>query len=257
MGTHGIGEMNENGEMFADLCPFNRLIIGGSVFPHRRIHKATLVSPDHRTENQIDHICISQKFRRSMQDVRVHRGADAASDHHLVLTKLNLKLKSRVEKRKNRTRYNVEFLKDKERMETFRITLSNKYETLQDLLDEENMEVNPHWECLKKTWTSTCEEVLGKKKKQHKDWISVETINKLQVRQDKKAVLNNSRTRSTKAAAHEQYTVANRAVKKSVKTDKVNFIDSLAKEAEDAAARGNMKQLYDTTRKLAGKCKQA
>ena len=85
-----------------------------------------------------------------MQDVRVHRGADAASDHHLVLTKLKLKLKSRVvDKRKNRTRYNVEFLKDKERMETFRLKLSNKYETLQDPLDEENMEVNPHWECLK------------------------------------------------------------------------------------------------------------
>ena len=143
MGTHGIGEMNENGEMFADLCSFNRLIIGGSVFPHRRIHKATWVSPDHRTENQIDHICISHKFRRSMQDVRVHRGADAASDHHLVVTKLKLKLKSRVEKRKNRTRYNVEFLKDKEKKETFRLTLSNKYETLQELLDEENMEVNP------------------------------------------------------------------------------------------------------------------
>ena len=114
------------------------------------------------------------------------------------------------------------------------------------------MEVNPHWECLKKTWTSTCEEVLGKKKRQHKDWISLETINKLQARKEKKSVLNNSRTRSTKSAAHEQYTVANRAVKKSVKTDKVNFIDSLAKEAE-----GNMKQLYDTTRKLAGKFKQA
>ena len=138
-----------------------------------------------------------------MQDVRVHRGADAASDHRLVLTKPKLKLKSRVEKRKNRTIYNVEFLKDKEKMETFRLTLSNKYETLQDLLDEENMEVNPHWECLKNTWTSTCEEVLRKKKRQHKDWISVETINKLQVRKEKKAVLNNSRTRSTKAAAHE------------------------------------------------------
>ena len=119
------------------------------------------------------------------------------------------------------------------------------------------MEVNPHWECLKKTCTSTCEEVLGKKKRQHKDWISVETINTLPVRKEKKAVLNNSRTRSTNAAAHEQYTVANRAVKKSVKTGKVNFIDSLAKEAEDAAARGNIKQLYDTTRKLAGKFKQA
>ena len=72
MGTHGIGEMNENGGMFADICSFNRLIIGGSVFPHRRIHKATGVSPDHRPENKIDHICISQEFRSSMQDVRVH-----------------------------------------------------------------------------------------------------------------------------------------------------------------------------------------
>ena len=86
-----------------------------------------------------------------MQEVDVHRGADAASaDHHLVPTKLKLYLKSRVETRKNRTRYNVEFLKDKEIMGTFRLTLSNKYETLQDLLDEGNMEVNPHWECLKK-----------------------------------------------------------------------------------------------------------
>ena len=99
--------------------------------------------------------------------------------------------------------------------------------------------------------------MLGKKKRQHKDWITVETINKLQVRKEKKAALNNSKTRSTKVAAHEQYTVANRAVKKSVKTAKVNFIDSLAPEAEDAAARGNMKQLYDTTRKLAGNFKQA
>ena len=90
-----------------------------------------------------------------------------------------------------------------------------------------------------------------------KDWISVETINELQVRKEKKAVPNNSRNRSTKVAAHEQYTVANSAVKKSVKTDKVKFIDSLAKEADDAAARGNMKQLYDTTRKLAGKFKHA
>ena len=61
-----------------------------------------------------------------MQDVRAHKGADAASDHHLVLAKLKLKLKSRVEKRKNRTIYNVEFLKDKERMETFRLTPKNK-----------------------------------------------------------------------------------------------------------------------------------
>lgn len=55
MGTHGLGQMNENGERFADLCSLNQLVIGGSIFPH----KATWRSPDHVTSNQIDHICIS------------------------------------------------------------------------------------------------------------------------------------------------------------------------------------------------------
>ena len=59
MGTHGLGQMNENGERFADLCALNQLVIGGSIFPHKRIHKATWISPNHVTENQIDHICIS------------------------------------------------------------------------------------------------------------------------------------------------------------------------------------------------------
>ena len=76
MGIHGLGEISENGEKFMDICALNKLVIGGSIFPHKRIHKATWVSPDHTTENQIDHICISKKFRRSLQDVRVKRGAD-------------------------------------------------------------------------------------------------------------------------------------------------------------------------------------
>lgn len=35
MGTHGLGQMNENGERFADLCALNQLVIGGSIFPHK------------------------------------------------------------------------------------------------------------------------------------------------------------------------------------------------------------------------------
>ena len=54
MGTHGLGQMNENGERFADQCALNQLVIGGSIFPHKRIHKATGISPNHVTENQID-----------------------------------------------------------------------------------------------------------------------------------------------------------------------------------------------------------
>ena len=93
MWTNGLGHMNESDERFADLCALNQVVIGGSIFPHKRIHKATWRSPDHRTENQIDHICISRKIRRSLRDVRVLRGADVSSDHHLVVTVMRLLLK--------------------------------------------------------------------------------------------------------------------------------------------------------------------
>ena len=93
MGKHRVGQMNENGERFANICSFNRLVIGGTIFPHKKIHKATWVSPDQRTENQIDHCCISRKFRRSLEDVRVLRGADIGSDHHLLLAVMKLRLK--------------------------------------------------------------------------------------------------------------------------------------------------------------------
>ena len=61
MGTQGLGEMNENGAKYADFCATNRHVIGGSIFQHRRIHKATWRSPDATTENQIDHVCINKR----------------------------------------------------------------------------------------------------------------------------------------------------------------------------------------------------
>ena len=93
IGTQGLEQMNENGERFAEMCALNQLVIGCSIFPHKRIHKATWRSPDHETENQIDHICIKQRFGRSCKDVRVMTGADVASDHHLVVTQIRLRLK--------------------------------------------------------------------------------------------------------------------------------------------------------------------
>lgn len=92
MGNQGIGSMNENDERFADVCADYNLVIGGTVFPHKPIHKATWISPDRITENQIDHICVTRKFRRSLPDVRVKRGADDGSDHHLLAAKIKLKL---------------------------------------------------------------------------------------------------------------------------------------------------------------------
>lgn len=70
MGRYAVGRMSSNGELFTELCAKYNIVIGGSLFPHKCIHKITWVSPDHVTENQIDHLAISRKWRGSLQDVR-------------------------------------------------------------------------------------------------------------------------------------------------------------------------------------------
>ena len=80
------------------------------------------------------------------------------------------------------------------------LTLSNNYERLHDLLDEEKMEVNPHWGFLKEDMNQHMSrsrhigeenqsiKSIKNQMRQHKDCICVETINKLQLRKEKKAV---------------------------------------------------------------------
>lgn len=79
---------NENGERLTDLCDVNNLIIGGTVFEHRMIHKETWISLDGRTNNLIDHVLVSSsKWRHySFEDVVVRRAADVGSYHHLLYT---------------------------------------------------------------------------------------------------------------------------------------------------------------------------
>ena len=72
------------GKSFTEFCGNNNLVVGGILFPHKDIHKLTWVSPGGRDENQIDHIAINGKWKKSLQDVRARQGADIRSDHHLV-----------------------------------------------------------------------------------------------------------------------------------------------------------------------------
>ena len=90
-----------------------------------------------------------------MLDVRVKRGADAASDHHLVVSKLQLKLKKCEVAISARTKFNVQLLQDKVFADAFQITLSNRYQLLKDMHEEEddisdNME--SYWNNIKQIW---------------------------------------------------------------------------------------------------------
>ena len=111
MGRHGSGIIHENGERLLEFCTTNNLVIGGTLFPHREIHKITWCSPNCRDRNQIHHMMINGKWRSSLRDVKVRRVPDIGSDHHLVTACLKLKLKSAGRPAKGRSHFDVAQLK--------------------------------------------------------------------------------------------------------------------------------------------------
>ncbi|XP_078603943.1 uncharacterized protein LOC144877771 [Branchiostoma floridae x Branchiostoma japonicum] len=261
MGKHGVGTMNHNGELFVDFCSVNDMVIGGTLFPHKESHKVTWRSPDGSWENQIDHIAISRRWRGTLQDCRIKRSADVGSDHHLLLATCRIRLAACRKKIQKSTKYNVERLKNPETKQEFILTLANRFDALRYNSDEEDDnegedEIETEWSIIKEAYTSTCEEVLGKVKRERKEWMSDDTWEKVEERRKLKANIDNCRTRNQKANAMKQYNSADRKVKKSCRRDKRKWFSDKAAEAEEAASKQDMRTLYKITKTLSGKRRQ-
>ena len=134
MGLYGLGlrndKENDNGDRLVSFCTENKLVIGGTIFKHKKIHTATWKSPDQRTFNQIDHICISRRFKGSLLDVRVQRGPDVNSDHYLLTSKVRLRFKKQDTICNPRKKYNITTLQNSEKLLEFKLDLQNRFEVL-------------------------------------------------------------------------------------------------------------------------------
>ena len=64
-----VGIKNENGMRLAEMCALNNLIICGTLFKHLDIHKLTWKSPNGKDKNQIDHVMVNGRYKKSVCDV--------------------------------------------------------------------------------------------------------------------------------------------------------------------------------------------
>ena len=113
------------------------------------------------------------------------RVADVSSDHHLLVTTVRLRLKRFTIANGTRTKYNVGLLRNKDIQAAFQISLSNRFQSLQELIEDDETDIETRWEHCKKLWHDTCEEVLGKEKTQYKEHISADTTHKLETRRER------------------------------------------------------------------------
>ncbi|XP_058448607.1 craniofacial development protein 2-like [Malaya genurostris] len=233
MGRHGPREMNENGELFAEFCGNNDMVIGGSLFPHRP------VSRDGFTESQIDHICISRKWKRSLLDVRNKFSADIASDHHLILGEIRLRV-ARIRRQEERVgrRFNTRRLDDTTVKMSFTVKLQTRTADIPEGGNVENQ-----WTAIKNAFIVTSKNNLGELRTQRKQWITDETWTKIEERSGAKAAIQRSKTRGAIYSARQRHSALEKEVKRSCRRDKRAWADSLADKGEKAAATGDIRLL--------------
>ena len=74
------------------------------------------------------------------------RGADVSSDHHLLMTTVKLHPKRFTTANSTRTKYNVGLLRDKDTQAAFQISLSNRFQPLQELIEDNETDIETQWE---------------------------------------------------------------------------------------------------------------
>ncbi|XP_055997865.1 craniofacial development protein 2-like [Ostrea edulis] len=247
MGQQGIGECNNNGERLCTFCQENDLVIGGTIFMHKDIHKTTWNSPDGHTKNQIDHIIINKRWRSSLLDVVAKQGADVGSDHSLVLAKIKLKLRKSRKKDQRPPPINIQKLKDTKTLRSFQLKIQNKFSTLMEHPDEIDMET------FNKVLIENSQQILGPKRKKKEEWISDKTWKIVEERKEKKSKILSTKSKRQKDQLQAEYRAIDREVKRSARADRKAYTEKLAYEAEQAASKQDMQTLYRITKTLAGK----
>ncbi|KAK2722330.1 hypothetical protein QYM36_002760 [Artemia franciscana] len=111
------------------MCVDRGLIVDGSLFPHREVHKYTCTSPDGVTRSKIDSLLI-RKRHRCFKDVHSNRGAELFFDHQLVIARFKLKLKTIVKCKRTLRTFDLQKIKDKDIRQNYCLFLTNKFPSL-------------------------------------------------------------------------------------------------------------------------------
>ncbi|XP_062570395.1 uncharacterized protein LOC134232444 [Saccostrea cucullata] len=251
MGKQGLGECNSNGERLCTFCQENNLIIGGTIFMHKDIHKTTWNSPDGHTKNQIDHVIINKRWRSSLLDVVAKQGADMGSDHSLVLAKVKLKLRKSRKKDQRPPPINIQKLKDPKVMKSFQLKVQNKFEALMEHPDEIDIET------FNEILLENAQQILGPRKRKKEEWISENTWKIVEQRKEKKKKILSTKSKRQKDQLQAEYRTIDKEVKKNARADRKAYTEKLANEAEQAASKQDIQTLYRITKALAGKFQTA
>ena len=138
------------------------MVIANTLFKQRQLY--TWTSPDRNTRNQIDYLCIQERWQTYVVNTKTLRRADCGSDHELLIMSMGLKIR-KTKAAEHHIRYDMTHIPDQ-----FNVSIKNRFAELIPIVGE--MIPNELWENIKITTAKVAKEKLLRKRFRKKQWIS-------------------------------------------------------------------------------------
>lgn len=237
IGKHSLHlHSNENGEHLINFAASHDMVIGGTLFPHKNIHKATWKHPNGRTNNQIDHVLISARHKSNLLDVRTYKGANVDSDHFLVASRLRFKISNAGKtKRSKITKFNTSKLQVPETKMEFQTTLNR-------IAQCDTHDINSQWTACKKLLTTAALETLGKEtpiRRNH--WFDSDCA---EVTKKKNELYQNTLQQGCTRQSMDTYRETRKREKKLHRKKKREYLQKEIKEAEALRLKNESRLFY-------------
>ena len=250
MGSNGLGSaVTDNGTRLIDLATSLDLLIGGTLFEHKDIHKYTWTHPNLSSRAQIDHILVSRKYRNWIQDVRTFRGADIATDHELLIANLRLAMRKLTQPQQAAKTWDVEKLNIQKTKTEFQVKVFNRFEKL---LSVRHAGVEEKVNFIVSTFDDAAADTIGKRNPKRPRWMSNPTWTLIDKRKHIKQLRDSASSMIQKQHFAIQYNELDKDVKRSARNDKRSDLDRKIQFAECAVKKNDTRHLYRLTKEISG-----
>lgn len=199
IGKYSLHETsNDNGTRVIDFAVSRNMVVSSTYFEHKNIHKATWVSPDGRTKNQIDHVLIDGRHCSNVLDVKSCRGPNVDSDHYLVKVVVRAKVSIQHNRQPALEKWDVEKLQNEDIKQQYVAKLEEK---IIAGMGSEQHNVNDTWNRIRQNVESAATEIVGKRTvRKRNNWFDNECQEALDA---KNAARLKNLARSTRAGVEE------------------------------------------------------
>ena len=248
IGGFGLGNRNERGDRMLEFCVDKDLMVANTYFQHpvRRLY--TWKSPGDVRRNQIDYIMVKRRFRNCIKDCRTYPGADINSDHCLLVSKMNIKLK-RIVKKKGKDQYDLEMFKQENIQQRYAVEVFNRFSLLSSEDGEQNDEsaeekIEKKWSHFKEGIHEATKKFVNKKeKKKHKEWMTQEILNLMTKRKEIK---------EKNGSSDVEYNKMDRRIKKECIKAKEEWFNEKCDELLKLERDNNSKEMHRKVKEVTG-----